>query len=706
MSLFNHFKNLTLTSDQQQALEKIDAFLENDEQVFILKGYAGSGKTTLIKGLVDYLIAVKRNFKVLAPTGRAAKVLRDKTSHGITIHKGIYNFDKLETYKDDSEEVAEMSFRYFFPITVEIHTHRIVIVDEASMVSDVKTEHELFRFGSGRLLSDLLTYMQLHLAGNKIIFVGDPAQLPPYSDAESRALKEDYFVSSGISASSYEMKIVIRQASGSLILKNATNIRDLLSTKQRHEFRIECDNKECVEITSTEAPSKYVADFPLPEVGNGVIISFSNEQCFAYNQLIRERLFPENKTITEGDLLLINNNNYHTYGVELYNGDMAKVVFVSPETTLQSAPVIIKKGSSNVRKIITLTFRDIVIRIPHYDHDIQCKIIDSLLNSRERDLTVYEMKALYVNFIIRFDEEQKTRSSRGLEVFKRGSREFKEQLKSDSYFNALRVKYGYAITCHKAQGGEWEKAYVNFYGRIGLNDDCLRWSYTAITRASKILYTINAPAITSFDKLKFSPVGKIGTIPVNAIQYSNVPSTPFHSKHSHPAKRLKYFEVIEKTKDSPYLLEYLESRDYQEMYFFKIDDKQIRIDAIHNAGGYFHDFKAFANNQEVMELTELLMVPYSDKHVIEYQPSTSFLQKLWNKVQKTVNELDICITNVEEQVEKYFVNYFFKTSGKVSYIQFFFKQNGQFTTALPKSDLGDEDFLLKEIIHKLSENDD
>jgi hypothetical protein len=697
MSILNHFRHLDLTSDQRTALVKIEAFLQSEDQVFILKGYAGSGKTTLIKGIIEYFKSNKRMVQVMAPTGRAAKVLRDKTGMGETIHKGIYNFEKLETIKDESVDVAEKSYEYFFPLKIQTETNRIAIVDETSMVSNMLSKHELFRFGSGVLLTDLLSYMQLSQTGNKIIFVGDPAQLPPVTDSSSAALNEGFFLKLGIPCSSFEMTQVARQRENSLILKNAMKIRDLLKTTNRNELVLEQDGIECIQIPSHEVHENYLRDFPMPEVGNGVIISYSNEQCLSYNQMVRKEMFPGKTQVTEGDILLINNNNYHTYGVELFNGDMAKVIGVSDQITTQTAPVYDKGVRINVR----LEFRDIIIRLPHHDQDIHCKIIDSLLNSPKRDLTIYEMKALYINFVMRFEDEQKLRESEGLKKYKQGAEEFKEKLKHDPFFNALRVKYGYAITCHKAQGGEWEKTYVDFYGRVGLNDSLLRWCYTAITRASRVLTLINQPNITSISKLQFSPIGKMGTTPANAIGYQNVPLTPYHNEASHAAKRLKYFEVVEKISDTPFVLERVESREYQEMYHFSYDGNSLRLDTGHDAAGIFRDFKAVSSNTAATELIKILDQPFHQLVTLNYQPSKDFLETLYSKIQVACNELEIDILNIDEQIEKYFVNYFFQTSGRVSYIQFYFKMNGQFTTAMPKSDLGTDDQLLNELIIKL-----
>lgn len=188
MSIFNHFQHLKLSPSQEIALTKLESFLSSSSKVFILKGYAGSGKTTILKGLIDYLENQERDVDVIAPTGKAAKILREKTLRGTTIHRGIYNFEKLLPLKVESEDLAEKSFHYFFPIAEKSNINRVIIVDEASMVSNMKSQHELFTFGTGKLLDDLLTYAKIRTTSNKIIFVGDPAQLPPVTDSKSLAL--------------------------------------------------------------------------------------------------------------------------------------------------------------------------------------------------------------------------------------------------------------------------------------------------------------------------------------------------------------------------------------------------------------------------------------------------------------------------------------------------------------------------------------
>ena len=173
MKIFNHFQHINLTINQRIALEELHAFIENDNQIFILQGYAGSGKTTLLKAFVEYLKSLQKQYQLMAPTGRAAKILRDKTGTGRTIHSAIYNLKNLEAVNSDSDEVADHSLKYIFPIDLNNSDESILIVDEASMISSKESKNELFDFGTNILLDDLLTYTFSSNKNNKIIFVGD-----------------------------------------------------------------------------------------------------------------------------------------------------------------------------------------------------------------------------------------------------------------------------------------------------------------------------------------------------------------------------------------------------------------------------------------------------------------------------------------------------------------------------------------------------
>ena len=699
---------ITLTPDQHHALEKLKSFiLDTDKQVFIMKGAAGSGKTTLIRTFVGYLKENKKLYSVMAPTGRAAKILRDKIGEGCTIHKGIYNFDKLESKEIESEDPSKKSFHYYFPLQIMLEAGRystsenahIIIVDEASMISDVETKHELFTFGTGKLLSDLITFANLSNHSSKLVFVGDNAQLPPVTDSFLNALSETYFQEKELKVETAELQTVHRQLEESGILQNANEIRELLKQPRqcRNTFRINANNKDVKEIDAEQIALDYVNRFPNPEVGNGVILAFSNAQTKNYNQAVRSKIFPENPDIVAGDVILINNNNYHSYAIEIFNGDMAKALHVEQTTETKTIPVFI----DNKRQNINLKFRNITFRLPHFGSEISCKIIDSLLNSPHRDLSISEMKALYIDFCIRFNNEQKQRRENGLPFFKEGSAEFKNMLKNDPYFNALRIKYGYSITCHKAQGGEWDTVYVDYSGKVGLHDDALRWCYTATTRAKKELLITNIPNINRLEKLKFSTITQVGKADIRYYQSSDLYPTPYHSANTNLGKRLKYHEIVEKINNTPYSLKNVCSYTYMEKYFFEMEGKEILIDLYHDGAGIFSELNLTQDNTTESQLKVLINEVVEQEITITYHPTNQMFQNLFQKISAICSESDIQITNVIEEPNKYFVLYCFKTTGKFSMIQFYYNQKNGFTTALPKSDRGIYDEKLQTLIRNL-----
>lgn len=707
MNIFDHFQHINLTNDQRQALEKLHAFLESDERIFILQGYAGSGKTTLLKGFVEYLESLKKKYQLMAPTGRAAKVIREKTNkEATTIHRGIYNFASLDTIEAENELVEEQSYHYVFPINQISEDQNILIIDEASMVSSKESKHELFTFGTGFLLNDLLTYAKISTSNNKLIFVGDPAQLPPVGDNKSLALDPDYFISDlNLSTKTAELSEVVRQ-NDNLILKNAEKIRNLIFSENRNELKFDYDAESFVQSNPNDFYEHFADTFPTPKIGDGVIIAYSNGQCFHNNIAIREKLFPNQKDLVVGDIILINNNNYHTYGTELFNGDLAQVVEVNPDTISQSAPVMIDKNGKKERIIISLRFKWIKIRLPHFSEDISCLIHYDLLNSVNRDLSIDEMKAVYINFLIRFNEKQKERKEKGLHSYKIGSEEFKNTLKSDPFFNALKIKYGYSITCHKSQGGEWEKVFVDYSGRVSLKTEPLKWCYTATTRARESVICLNAPNFGVFSQLNFSPIGQIGHFPKNAISYLGVKDSPFHNSNAHKCKSLKYWEISEKLENTNFKIENVFSpvNGFLERYFISNDKNEIfQLDGHHNGAGYFTQaFKVTNNNgnPEATELETIFNAPYERHYLIDWNPAEYFLKELHSYVLQACDESNSTLTNVVK-TGNYDVTYYFITDSVCSYIQFYYNGKKQLTSAMPKKIGKDDDEKLKLIISNL-----
>lgn len=702
----NHFQHININKDQHQAIDKINDFLKSDSNIFILKGYAGTGKTTLIKGILKYLKSCEKQYSVMAPTGRAAKVLRDKTGAGRTIHSSIYKLQDLESINPESQELAEHSVKYRFPINFDIKEERVLIIDEASMISSKESKNELFDFGTNFLLNDLLSHTFQSNKSNKIIFVGDTAQLPPVGDNQSKALESTYFRELGYSCSSTELTEVMRQ-DNNLILKNATTIRGLLDEPkvQRNTIELDFDTDSYVKSDSSEVVDNFTNLYSNPEIGDGVIISYSNAQSYQYNLAIRKQLFPNSKDIVEGDIVMITNNNQYSYDTELFNGDLAKVVYVSDVLESQSAKVFTEKNKEKGGEIIKLNFREIKFRVPHYDGEVSCLIIDDLLNSIDRDLTSDMSKMLYINFVMRFNDIQKQREEQGQIKHKVGSLEFKEALKKDRFYNALRVKYGYAITCHKAQGGEWDKVFVDYSGRTGLTDDVLKWSYTATTRGINTVYAINPPHLTSFSKLKFSKIVSVGKIPQNALFLDNINISPFHNESLHKAKSLKYWEVIEKLESTNFSIKNIESKEYLEKYTLCNNLKQeFTLEASHKGSGHFINQFSVSNKKGLEvenEIEKLFNENYTTELGLIYKPSTEFLESLYFMMRECCQELEISINNIDEQIDKYFVQYSLATDSIYSSVLFYFKANGNFSTAMPKTFNCENDKKLQLLIEKL-----
>lgn len=688
------FFQITLNPDQEKVILNLESFLESKDSVFILKGYAGTGKTTLIKGLVEALDNEKKNFLVCAPTGRASKILRNKTGYGNTIHSTIYDFDNLITINSENEDFAEHSFQFSFPI-IKLQENTIIIVDEASMISSKESKNELFNFGTNILLNDLLTFAQLHNSHNKMIIIGDPAQLPPVGDNNSWALEKSFFDDKKILAREVFLTQVMRQ-NNNLILENAMSIRKCIENPNHKELKFQFDEDSCINFNNKNVVNKYCELFPYPDFENGIIINFSNAQNYWYNKEIRENYFPNSSNIAVGDIVQIISNNYHKYKTEIYNGEFAKVLAVG-ETISQSAPVYVEVNGERKKKTITLLYRKVTLRLPDFDDDIEAYINDSLLESTARDLTIDEMKAVYINTVMRFKESHPHSEIK--------SEEFKNFLKSDDFYNAIRVKYGYSITGHKSQGGEWKSVFVDYFGRVSLRKDPLRWAYTVTTRASENLYAINFPEFGQFYKLKFSNIGNIAHLPNDAFNFDKVPTSPLHKNNEHKCKSWLFWNILSKIEDSEFNIEYIKSEEYLEKYTFRYFDELIIVHFHHKQSGFFEkDFEITSNKTSATERLETLLSKRNEViFPFEYKATLPFLEGLYNIVSASCNDLDIRIFNISENIDKYYINYYFETSNKISYIQFFFNKNGEFSTAMPKTfgDINDEK--LFNLIEKIKE---
>jgi len=487
MSIFNHFNHLALTSDQDNALRLLETFINSDESIFILKGYAGSGKTTVLQGVVEYLESIHHSYILMAPTGRAAKVLSEKTGKkASTIHKCIYSYSLLEDLESKEGDEGS-SFMYYYKLGNNTKNDVIYIVDEASMISDNISMGEFFRFGSGFLLTDLMNFTHLGELNsrNKIIFVGDPCQLEPVGDPTSRALDEQYIKEKfGIDCKSAELKEVKRQGEQSGILKVASRLRKSQSSGYFNDFNLSGNNKDIFN------PSyELFLDTWHQTPGKKIIIAYKNRTCLDLNIEIRKRLFGNGDiSLQKSDIIILGANNY---AKEVFNGEFAVISNVSEMPRIETINIRKKTGTVVENRSITLKWRAVELVFPDSGNSgkiVSGQVLENFLYG-DNYLHPDEMRALYIDFKIRHP------------ILKPRTEEFKEAIVNDPYFNCLKIKYGYAVTCHKAQGGEWENVFTVWDYPSYKNKSFYRWAYTAVTRASKNLFAVDPPCFNSYSSL-------------------------------------------------------------------------------------------------------------------------------------------------------------------------------------------------------------
>lgn len=670
---------MELTILQNKVFEQIKAFLNSDASVFILRGYAGTGKTTMVKVIADY-IKQSRQLAMMAPTGRAARVLATKTGHkAVTIHKAIYAKAHIEPKK--VKDIAESEYKFVFPINESENGGNIVaIVDEASMVCSRKIEHELFIFGTDNLMEDLLTFVRPNFGG-KVIFVGDPAQLPPVGESVSNALRAEYFKEKGLKVVEAELTEVLRQKGDSVILKNAMMIRDLLQKDKRNQLVFEEQKDDVEMVPSEQFLDKYLKYRKESGRHDSVIICYSNKSANRYNRDIRKSLYGEDVPLRENDILLITQNNYR---LNRMNGEFVPVLSVGARTQ-QSAPVYAQIGGKRQRIVITLNF--IQVTVPDGDgNPMLCMLLEDLLTSDKATISIDENRALYINFCMRHPS------------LKQGTQVFADALLNDEYYNAIRAKYGYAVTGHKCQGGEWGKVFVDYTDRTGLDDDSLRWAYTATTRAQKTLYVSNLPHITPFSKFRIESIQKCKSIDPECRILNEVPPTPFHDKNVDNGIRAKYHCIVKNLKYTPYKIVSVQSRPYLEIYNIQTPDGADRYDLYYKTGIIFQPAKASSTNKHTQQIEMMLNDERGMPYKYDYTPSDDSHSKLFDLIRSACDSLSVQITNVVEHAEDFCTIYYMRTSGTFSYIKVYINSDGFITYAKPMSLKGNEDGELGAII--------
>ncbi|WP_298791413.1 AAA family ATPase, partial [uncultured Campylobacter sp.] len=552
ISLRSFFTKYNLTDSQSKLVQKLETFISSqNSSIFLLKGYAGTGKTFITKGLTEYFREIKRNYILAAPTGKAAKVISQKTrSAAYTIHKTIYTLKNPVEYIQNLEK-EDKTYKFYFSVAVnEDSNDTVYIIDEASMISDIYNEMEFIRFGSGFLLRDLMHYINLDCNDHrkKIIFIGDNAQLPPVGMSFSPALNKQYILENfGFRAEEFELTDVVRQEKDSGILKNTLPIRKSLENKVFNTINFDTSFHDTVHLDHINFMQQYI------EVTKGkvdhqtMIVAYSNASVKEYNYKVRGHLFPNHKNqICAGDKIIVTSNNAN-HGIFISNGDFGIIEEILSPTETK----IIKTKGGKID--VSISFRDVVVLF--YDIDgaawhIRCKIIENLLFSEQASLSSDENKGIYIDFMRRHP---------GL---KPNTKEWVDTLMMDPYFNALKVKFGYAITCHKAQGSEWKNLFLNCKTMTSvLSENYFRWFYTAITRAKSKIYTLDEPHINLLSNIKNLNANEIAQSNTSS---SNTLSSGFNFQSDHQRQiYIKIKEILDKNN-----IEILQitHHQYQEQY--------------------------------------------------------------------------------------------------------------------------------------------
>lgn len=450
--------NFNPTLGQMIAVEALANFIVNPkpDSCILLKGYAGTGKTSIIAGYVKALEKLKVKFELLAPTGRAAKVLTDYSgAKAHTIHKCIYR------QKNMKEGMGKFVLNY------NKLTNAIFIVDEASMLSDFSFEDSVF--GSGKLLSDLIEFVR---QGNncRLILVGDTAQLPPVGLDISPALNYSELSNFNLDVKELFLNEVVRQQTDSGILQNATQIRTILDSGiiKTPKFNIEGYN-DIKRVSGGELLEYLAEEYNKNGREGNVVICYSNKRANRYNNGIRARILFHEEELSAGDYLMVARNSY--YWVE----DIPEVGFIANGDIVEVTRI------GKRYEMYGFQFADITIRL--LDDNRQLIDVRIILDSLMMDgpsLGSEHMKNLYQQVAMDY-MHIKTHKAR------------LKKIKEDPFFNAMQVKFAYAVTCHKAQGGQWPNIFIDqgFFRPEMINREYLRWLYTAFTRATENVYLVN-----------------------------------------------------------------------------------------------------------------------------------------------------------------------------------------------------------------------
>jgi len=458
---------LPFEANEQQILllEALGAYLMSTDKnkLFLLKGYAGTGKTSVVSALVRALNELKQKTVLMAPTGRAAKVIAGYSGYpAFTIHKKIYRQKSMSEFR--------------FQLADNLNTHTLFIVDEASMISNSGSETT---FGSGRLLDDLIQFVY-GSDGCSLLLLGDTAQLPPVMQPQSPALEKEQLLGYGLIVTEFTLTHVVRQALESGILHNATLLRQQLTDEQTTKFPVfELEGFDDIcKLNGMELIEEIQKSYDGVGVEDTIVVTRSNKRANIYNNGIRARVMMKEDELSNGDLLMVTRNNYY------WNKPYKEIDFIANGDILKIVRV------RKYHEIYGFRFVDLTLRSLDFDWEIDARIWLDALQS-ESPAQMNEM----TNTLFEAVGEDYPEITNKRERFKK--------ILENEYYNALQVKFAYAVTCHKAQGGQWKKVFID-PGQVTedkINSDFYRWLYTALTRATETVFLVNFPE-TSFELKK------------------------------------------------------------------------------------------------------------------------------------------------------------------------------------------------------------
>ena len=685
-------KPLIFTPSQQSAIQTFEDFLKGDDQVLVLRGAAGTGKTTLLKEFISILQKAHRGFGLMAPTGRAAHIISEKTgTDASTIHRYIYAMEKLRANNLTKDESENDTLHFSFALKENSAEKDFVyLIDESSMISDQYADSELFLFGSGFLLSDVFQYAE----GRKIVFIGDYAQLPPVGMNFSPALDKDY-LTKNFKCGVVEITLneVMRQDSESVLLENATKLRKKIEAKNFVEFKLIPGAKFCsAETDLLETYYSLSQKFPSPM---GAVITHTNRIALDYNKRIREHYFGMNAhMVREGDLLLIARNNYN-YAYELFNGNIVKVIASQPDDEVEKKTIHIKLGRDKYKEV-DLHFRNVTFAFRYKGEPVtlSVKILDNFLNSPESQLDGDVLRAMIIDFEERLPSEIKSnlygirkylRSNKSNEIrIKELAEAYKNYLLKDPYYNAVICKYGYAMTCHKAQGGEWKNIFVDLF-RFGgnRNEDYFRWAYTALTRSSSNLWYYRAPDFDYISDLTVPEIQNSNKVRVNIYGEGDDFTQKRFKRIFDIADALGIIADQDLTKQNQQIISFSnqESKHCKiQLWYGKDGYNSLIGKTIYSSGDQMYD-------QQCVEIVSQSFAPEKVEITLDVE-NRPFFGKLVGFINEIANQTGVKILNITHEQ---YQDVFHLLTDAMAKVIFFYDKNGKYSHMQSISSLGQND---------------